>query len=180
MLIDRSKSVLMLVDLQERLLPAIDAWQTLQENVAWMTRVALALNVPILASEQYPKGLGPTVPLLRGLLPEASVGEKEHFSCVQAACFEGKPGADAAHVVLCGVEAHVCVLQTALDLSAANRKVFVVADCVGSRKPADRDIALVRMRDHGVEVVSREMVAFEWLGRSASEEFRRISREFLR
>lgn len=83
-------------------------------------------------------------------------------------------------LVLCGIESHVCVLQTALDLRALGRDVFVVADAVGSRHPSDRQLALERMRQQRIEIVSREMVAFEWLRRADTAEFRQISKEFLR
>ena len=88
--------------------------------------------------------------------------------------------ADRQQVVLCGTEAHVCVLQTVLDLRWQGKEVFLVADAVGSRKPADKDAALARMRSHGVEIVTREMVAFEWLHDSAGPLFREINRDFIR
>ena len=82
--------------------------------------------------------------------------------------------------VVAGTESHVCVLQTVLDLRAQGKEVFVVADAVGSRKPSDKELALARMRSHGVQIVSREMVAFEWLRQAGTDTFREISREFLR
>ena len=105
---------------------------------------------------------------------------KVHFSGVAAGCLPDLPGADRPQVVIAGVEAHVCVLQTALDLAAAGKSVFVVADCVGSRRAIDRDLALARMRDEGVRIVSREMAAFEWLREAATPLFREVCREFLR
>ena len=90
------------------------------------------------------------------------------------------PGSDRAQVVLIGIEAHVCLLQTALELIEEGKEVFVVADAVGSRHAHDRDLALARMRQEGARIVSREMVAFEWLREAATPLFRDVHREFLR
>ena len=83
-------------------------------------------------------------------------------------------------VIVCGTEAHVCVQQTALDLRWAGKEVFIVAEASGSREPANRDLAFARMRSHGIEIVSREMVAFEWLQRGGTELFREVNRDFIR
>lgn len=180
MLIERDNTCLLLVDIQERLLPAMhDAAATL-ENIVWLTRIAQRLGVPVAAGEQYPKGLGHTHPELRALLPSEAVAEKLEFSCVAAQCLPHLPGGARRQVIVCGLEAHVCVLQTALELRALGRDVFVVADCVSSRRPADKELALARLRAHGVEIVSREMVVFEWLRRSGTPEFKEISANFLR
>ena len=103
-----------------------------------------------------------------------------HFSGVAARCLPDLPGADLAQVVLAGVEAHVCVLQTALELAEEGKDVYVVADCVGSRRASDRDLALARMRQAGVQIISREMVAFEWLREAGTPLFREVCRDFLR
>lgn len=180
MLIDRDNSALLVVDVQERLLPHMHDWQRLLDNVLWMVRVAQRLSVPVMASEQYPKGIGSTHSALRALLPQGAVAEKLHFSCAAAGCLAGLPGNERRQLIVCGIESHVCVLQTVLGLRAQGREVFVVADAVGSRDPANRELALARMRAHRAEVVSREMVAFEWLEQSGSAEFREVSTAFLR
>jgi nicotinamidase-related amidase len=180
MLIDREDSALLVIDIQERLLPHIDGWQRVLENALWLTKLAQRLAVPVMASEQYPKGIGPTHAELAALLPAGAIGEKLHFSCAAAQCLPGLPGSDRRQLVVCGIESHVCVLQTVLDLRWQGREVFVVAEAVGSRRPSDRELALARMRAHGVEIVSREMLAFEWLRQAGSEEFREISKNFLR
>ncbi|MBL8470311.1 MAG: hydrolase [Rhodocyclaceae bacterium] len=179
MLMDRNQSLLLLIDLQERLLPHIDDWQRVLDNSIWLLQVAQKLGVPVLASEQYPKGLGHTHAELAALLPAKSIVTKEHFSCVAAACLPAT-GTERAQVVLAGVESHVCVLQTALELIGPERQVFVVDDAVGSREARSKELALERMRSYGVEIVSREMVAFEWLRRAGTDEFRTVSKEFLR
>jgi nicotinamidase-related amidase len=180
MLIDRDRSALLLIDMQERLLPAMDDAERLLDNVVWMVRIAQRLSVPVVVSEQYPKGIGPTVRALRDLIPPHAIVPKMHFSCVADGCFRDVPELARPQVVMCGIESHICVLQSAMDLQSSGKQVFVVADCVASRDPFNRSIALERMRQHGVVVVSREMVAFEWLGAAGSDEFREISRTFLR
>ncbi len=180
MLIDRDNSALLVVDVQERLLPHIHDWQRLLDNVIWLVRVAQHLRVPVMASEQYPKGIGATHADLRVLLPAGAVAEKVHFSCAAAQCLGGLPGAERRQIVMCGIESHVCVLQSALDLRAQGKEVFVVADAVSSRDAANRELALARMRSHGVEIVAREMVAFEWLKRAGTDEFRAVSAAYLR
>ncbi|WP_291992710.1 hydrolase [Candidatus Accumulibacter sp. ACC003] len=180
MLIHPDRSTLLLVDLQERLQPAIhDAARVLEASV-WLTRVAQRLAVPVICTEQYPRGLGPTAPALRVLLPDQCVLEKMHFSAVADDALFRAAGGDRAQFVVAGTEAHVCVLQTVLDLLAAGRRVFVVEEALGSRRIADKELALKRMRHHGADIVSREMVAFEWLRQAGTEVFREISREFIR
>jgi len=173
-------SMLLVVDVQARLVPAIHEGAAVVERIVWLVRLAQAVGVPVAATEQYPQGLGPTVPALTALLPRGSIGEKVHFSCAAADCLPALPGAGRPQVVLAGTEAHVCVLQTAFGLAAEGREVFVVADAVASRDPANRTLALERMARRGIHVVSREMVGFEWLERAGTERFREISREFLR
>lgn len=171
---------LVVVDVQEKLVPAIHDGARVVDNCAWLVRLAQRLGVPVALTEQYPQGLGPTVEPLRALVPPSAIGPKVAFSCATGVCLDGLPGSDRSQVVLCGTEAHVCVLQSALGLVAAGREVFVVADAVGSRDPENRQLALERMRAAGAAVVSREMVAFEWLAEAGTERFRAISREFLR
>lgn len=176
----RDASALWVIDMQQRLLPSIDDWQRVLGSVIWLSRLARELSVPVLVSEQYPQGLGPTHADLLAELPGIAVAEKLSFSCLEDNCFQGYAAADTRQVVVCGVESHVCVLQTVLDLLAQQREVFVVADAVGSRSASDKALALERLRHAGAVMVSREMVGYEWLSRAGSDEFRRISRNFLK
>ena len=180
MLLKAEHSLLLVVDIQERLAPAIDGGQAVLEHSLWLARVAQRLEVPVLATVQYPQGLGPLLPELAVLLPPETVVEKSHFSAVAEGCLDALPDYGRRQVVLTGTETHVCVLQTALDLIARGKEVFVVAEAVGSRRPEDKALALERLRQHGAQIVSREMVAFEWLHRAGNERFRQISREFIR
>ncbi len=179
MLLDSKRSTLLVIDVQEKLLPHIADHSDVLAHCGWLVRVATRLGVPVLATEQYPHGIGATHPDLRALLP-AAPREKLHFSCVAAGCLDADPAFAREQLVLCGIETHVCVLQTALELRAGNREVFVVEDAVGSRRSADKAAALARMHSHGVQIVTREMVAFEWLHESGTPTFKEVSREFLR
>ena len=180
MLIDAEDSSLLVVDVQDKLLHHVHGWQDLLQNVIWLVRVAKRIGVPVTASEQYPKGLGHTALELARELPEGSIADKVHFSCAAAQCLSGLPGSERQQVVICGMESHVCVMQTAIELKASGKDVFVVGDSVGSRSPADKACALDRMRDHGIEIVSREMVVFEWLRKAGTPLFKEISLDFLR
>ncbi|MCU0952080.1 MAG: hydrolase [Burkholderiaceae bacterium] len=180
MLIRADHSLLLVIDLQARLAPAIDGIDAVLAHSAWLLSVAARLSVPALATEQYPAGLGPTVPQIAALLAPDSTLSKLHFSALPDSGLRERAAFARPQVVLIGTETHVCVLQTALDLRALGKEVFVVAEAVGSRRAADRALALDRMRAAGCHVVSREMVAFEWLQRAGTELFRTVSREFLR
>jgi nicotinamidase-related amidase len=179
-MIDVHRSQLLVIDLQEKLLPVIDGNQRVLANVIWLIRAARKIGVPVAAVEQYPKGLGRTVKGVRELLPDGAVAQKVRFSAVAAQCLVNLPGSDRAQIVLVGTETHVCLLQTALELLEEGKEVYVVADAVGSRRAADRDLALARMRQEGARIVSREMVVFEWLGEAATPLFREVSKGFLR
>ena len=180
MLIRAEDSALLVIDVQERLLPVIDGGEEVMRNITWLTRIATRLGVPVMASEQYPAGLGPTVPELRAALPLHTIPEKTHFSCVAGGCLESFEALSRRQIVVTGIETHVCVLQTALELRERGVEVFVVADCVASRRPYDREMALARMRGEGVQIVTGEMVVFEWLRQAGTPLFKEISREFLR
>ncbi|MDF1553984.1 MAG: hydrolase [Deferrisomatales bacterium] len=181
MLIDAKNCCLLVIDIQEKLVPAVHQSETLIERARWLIEIAHRLEVPVLASEQYPRGLGRTVAPVAAVLGERPVLEKLHFSCAaDPGCRSALDALGRGQVVLVGMEAHVCVLQTALGLRQQGKDVFVVADVVSSRDPEDKALALARMGQAGVGVVSREMVVFEWLHLSGSETFREISKNFLR
>ena len=179
MLLTANDSVLLVIDVQDRLLPHIHDGASVLEHTGWMVRLAGRLGVPVLATEQYPKGLGPTHADLAAVLPAPPL-QKLHFSCVASGALAREAGFERRQFVLCGIEAHVCVLQTAVELRAIGREVFVVDEATGSRRASDKALALERLRAHGAEIVSREMVAFEWLHESGTPLFKDVSREFLR
>jgi len=180
MLIKRDTSVLLLVDVQERLAPAIHDGQRVVENCVWLAGVAARVEVPVVVTEHFPDKIGATVPTLKAATQTARYVRKQCFSAQTDGCLAGTAVDTHAQVVVCGTEAHVCVLQTALELRWAGKSVYVVADASGSRNPRDRDAGFERMRQHGIEIVTREMVAFEWLQRGGTELFRGVSRDFIR
>jgi len=177
MLIERDRSCLLVVDVQERLAPAMADAATVIRNAAVLMQAAARLGVPILVSEQYPQGLGRTVSELRSLAQDSAFFSKIDFSCADDPALSERIGkTDREQVVICGIEAHVCVLQSALGLQRQERECFVVADAVSSRAPVSRDTALQRLGDNGVELVTTEMVVFEWLGKAGTPEFKELSR----
>lgn len=181
MLIDAEKSLLLVVDVQERLVPAIHEGERVVHNIGWLMQIAAELGVPTLMTEQYPRGLGPTVAELRELVPAEDVVEKIHFSCAASPeCRRRLDEVSCEQIVLTGIEAHVCVLQTALGLVRDGFEVYVVAEATSSRRAADAELAFERLRHDGVRVVGREMVAFEWLHQAGTDQFRDISKRFLR
>ncbi len=180
MLIDRARSQLLIVDLQEKMLPVIADGRRVLDACLGLIEAAQRIGVPVAALEQYSKGLGPLVAEVRALLPENAIASKTHFSGVAASCMQSLPGSDCPQIVVAGFETHVCVLQTALDLHHEGKDVFVVADAVGSRRVEDRDLALARMRQEGVRIVSREMVVFEWLGEAATQLFKDVNKALLK
>lgn len=176
MLIEAARSALLIVDVQERLAPAIADGDAVTACCKVLIEAAGRLKVPILASEQYPKGLGPTVGALAPWLDPATVLAKTAFACTREPAIERAiRKLDRDTIVICGMEAHVCVLQTAFGVQAMGLNAVVVADATGSRQPKHRDLALDRLRNHGVEIVTTEMVVFEWLARAGTPEFKAIS-----
>jgi nicotinamidase-related amidase len=179
-LLDRAVSSLLLVDLQARLVPAIHTGAAVVEHAIWLARLARELGVPTTITEHVAHKIGPTVEPLRAACPEARIAGKASFSAAHDGCLIGTAVEALPQVVVCGTETHVCVLQTVLDLCAAGKSLFVVAEACGSRRVADHALALERMRQHGVQIVTREMVAFEWLRRADTPQFGRVLREFIR
>lgn len=173
MLLDASRSLLLVVDIQERLLPAMEEAPRVVAAAAKLMKAAARLGVPVLVSEQYPKGIGATVPALGALAPSGSVFAKMTFSCADTqAIADAVAASGRTQLVLCGIEAHVCVLQTALGFAARGLGVAVAWDATASRRESDRALAADRLRQAGVVLVSTEMVLFEWLGRAGTPEFK--------
>jgi nicotinamidase-related amidase len=174
-----SHPVLVVVDVQERLFNAMDAERRddMVANVKILVSAAQRLGVPILVTEQYPKGLGRTLPELKALLGETPAFEKTAFSCAGADGFMDRLrtlGAD--QVLLTGIEAHVCVLLTALDLLGRGLRVSIVADAVCSRRPTSLETGLGEARQAGAVVTSTETVVFQLLGNADNDAFRELSK----
>ena len=171
--------VVVVVDVQERLFNAMDADRRddMVTNVKILVSSARRLGMPVLVTEQYPKGLGRTLPEVRSLLGETPAFEKTAFSCAEAEGFmERLRALGAEHVILTGIEAHVSVLLTALDLLTRGLRVSIVADAVCSRRPANLEIGLGQARQAGAVVTATETVVFQLLGSADSDAFRELSK----
>jgi isochorismate hydrolase len=169
-------AALVLIDIQEKFAPVITGMESVVRNAGILAQAAKKLDVPVMASEQYPAALGRTVPELRLYLEDASAYfPKMCFSVVGCEPLYTRLARTARRqVLLAGVEAHVCVLQSALAFMDKGFSVAVVADAVSSRREWDRDMALRRMDKHGVELVTTEMVIFEWLKVAGTPEFKAV------
>lgn len=153
---------------------AIDGAEEVIANAGRLLAAAEALEVPIVATEQNPKGLGPTVPELARPDGDHPVIEKMCFdACGAAGLVDALPAGH--HVVLAGCEAHVCVLQSALGLVDRSRRVYVVADAIGSRRPENKEAALRRLDRAGAEIITTEMAIFEWLGTAEDPNFKAVT-----
>lgn len=170
-LLNLRNAMLLVIDLQERLMPAIDQGGLVVANTARLLEAGRLLGVPVVVTEQNPAKLGRTVPELPGLPP--AIAKMAFDACAEPAVLEALGG--DRELVVCGCEAHVCVGQTVVTLLEHRRRVVVVEDAVGSRAPRSHAAALRRMAAHGVELVTTEMVLFEWLRTAAHPQFRVIS-----
>lgn len=169
MLLKRDQSQLLMIDMQEKLVPAMHESEKLVHNCRTLLEAAGHVGVPVLISEQYPQGLGHTLPELRTAAGDVAGMAKMEFSCARDKTISMRlEEGSRRQILLCGVEAHVCVLQTALDLRSSGRDVFVVMDAVASRRRFSMRVAADRLAACGVHVVSVEMVIFEW-ARAADE-----------
>jgi nicotinamidase-related amidase len=180
MLMNAERSHLIVVDLQARLMPAILDGETIIPRVNILSKAAARLGIPVTVTEQYPQGLGPTVSAVLEFVPgDAVVLPKTSFSAAgdraTAERVTSLRGRGLNQLVICGVEAHVCVLQTALGFRNAGFDVFVVADAVSSRSAHSVSAACARLLHAGCHWVTTEMVVFEWLERAATEDFRALA-----
>ncbi|WP_336811910.1 isochorismatase family protein [Bosea sp. MMO-172] len=171
-LLSAGNAMLVVIDFQAKLMPAIHDGETVLLNAGRLAEAARLLDVPAVLTEQYPRGLGATVPALAEVAP--AVTKMSFDACAEPAFLEAVAG--DRELVVCGCEAHVCVGQTVLTLLEHRRRVVVVADAVGSRVPLSREIALQRMASHGAEIVTTEMVLFEWLRSAEHPQFRTVSK----
>jgi nicotinamidase-related amidase len=165
---------LLVIDVQEKLVPMIFDAAALVRNIAFLVDAAHLLDMPIQCTEQYPRGLGVTVPELAGKLRERP--DKTAFSsCAVPSVVQTFHRRACPKIVLCGIETHVCVLHTALDLLALDFRVYVAVDAAGSRYRIDHDIALRRLERAGAIVTTSEMCVFEWIGGAGHPQFKAIS-----
>jgi nicotinamidase-related amidase len=175
-LLKSADAVLILIDIQEKFRPSIPGLEALIERTEILVRSAVRLGIPVLATEQYPKALGNTVPELREWLPDNQAYlPKLRFSAYGCeALRQGLEASKRKQVVLAGIETHVCVLQTGLELLASGYSVFVVTDAVSSRSAMDKGAGLRRLEKHGAELITSEMAVFEWLREAGTPEFKEL------
>jgi nicotinamidase-related amidase len=169
--LDRDRAALVVVDVQEAFRPAVVDFEAVASEVATLIQGARVLGVPVVATEQYPKGLGKTVPEVAEQLGDVEPIEKVCFSAAAADGFD-LGGRDQA--LVCGIESHVCVSQTAHDLLEKGVEVHVARDAVSSRTPENRDVGLHKMERSGAVVTSVETALFELVGAAGSEEFKAV------
>ena len=180
LLLTPNRSQLVVIDVQEKLLPSIHDREQLLKNIRFLLDAAEILRVRTVLTEQYPKGLGPTVSELSGHPVIAARLEKTRFSAAevlrQSGQFDTVSSPEPIQVVLAGIETHVCVQQTAMDFHSQGVMVYLAADAVGSRHPIDHVQSLRRMEAAGVTVATVESIVFEWCEVAGTEQFRALSR----
>ncbi len=177
-LCDSSDSVLVVIDIQQRLAAAMPEkiLNKVVENTQLLLRSAELLNVPVIVSEQYPKGLGPTVNTLE-MTDDCHLIEKTCFACTANHHFNDKlKKLNKTQLILTGMEAHICVTQTAIDLLNKNYQVFIASDAVCSRKNSHYKNALQRLQHSGATITNSESIAFEWLRDARHEQFKAVSK----
>ncbi len=171
-LCDANRATLIVIDLQQRLMPAIHEGGTVIKHALMLGRAAKLLNVPVLGTAQYPAGLGPNVPEVQALCDKV-VAKTDFDACAEAA-FVAALDATRDDLILVGCEAHVCVLQTTLGLLRQRRRVRLVIDAIGSRQASNKTIAIERARAAGAELLTTEMVLFEWLRSCEHPKFKEV------
>jgi nicotinamidase-related amidase len=173
--VDPDKAVLIVIDIQEKLLPAMFEKERLVQNTLRLIKGAQILKRPVIVTEQYPQGLGPTVEEISGVVPAFSPIAKMAFSaCGAESVRAALKNSGASEILLCGIECHVCVSQTCLDLLDDGFRVFAVADATASRTAANHQAGIDRMLQAGAIIVSTEMILFELLQRAGTEYFKEI------
>lgn len=175
--IQREDCAAVIIDIQERLFPHIHRHDELESNVIRLIQGLQELQVPLVVTEQYSKGLGPTIESIRGYLGTNQTIEKITFSCCASIAFnETLENLGKSSIIIAGTESHVCVLQTVQDLMEQNYLPVVVEDCVSSRKANDHRVAIERMRQAGAVITTYESLLFELLGEAGNDTFRAISK----
>lgn len=175
-LLSHQECQLVVVDVQEKLVPVIPVAENIVFRIRQLAQAAHIFQIPISCTEQYPKGLGHTVAELADLLPEPK--EKVHFSGAECLGWSTITNTidSRVKIVLTGIESHICVQQTALDLLAAGYRVIIPMDAVASRNKLDWKVSLKRMENSGAQITTTESILFEWCEVAGTDEFKQISR----
>ena len=174
-LLSKDETALIIIDVQEKLFEKVEDKNRIADNICRLIRFANILGIPIILTEQYPEGLGPTIHRIRDLIPNVKPIEKIEFSCMASREFRRRLSEiKVKNLVLTGIEAHICVAQTAIEAIASGYRVYVVYDAISSRHGEDKAIAIERMKQHGAYVVTSEMLMYEVLRRAGTTEFKEI------
>ena len=178
MRITAEDTMALIIDFQERLVPVIDRQEELIHNTELLIKGLQILDIPMIVTQQYTKGIGMTVPALAELFGEGFAYEdKVAFSCAEEEAILQKIKATGRkNILVCGIEAHICVLQTVIDLLAMDYNVILVEDCVGSRKDENRQIGMIRAIQEGAFSTSYEAILFELTRVAKTDRFKEISR----
>lgn len=178
---NKDNSLILIIDVQERLAPAMDSPREVINGCAQLIAVAKKLDVPFIITEQYPQGLGASMIDIRNAAGE----DVKYYSKLSFSCMKDNEIAEAIkksgkkQIIIAGIETHICVTQTALDLKAHGYDVFVVSNACSSRDPIQNVLALQRLLRNDVDVVTSEMVIFEWLEKAGTAEFKEISKKYI-
>lgn len=182
MLINKTASSLLIIDVQERLAPAMNDARRVIDGCSRLLKGAGILGIPAIITEQYPKGLGPSLFDIRDAAPETAVYfEKTNLSAVQEEGFlQRLTSFERKQIIIAGIQEHICVLETAVELKENGFDVFVVTDACGCRFPENEQLALRRLQQEGIFLVGVEMVLFEWLGKAGTPEFKEIQNKLIK
>jgi isochorismate hydrolase len=171
-----AQSIVIVIDIQEKLLTAIPTAASLVKNAAFLIDAAKLCDVPILATEQYPKGLGPTTPEIAARLPYPPLAKTAFSSCGAAGFLADLRALSRSQIVLTGMEAHVCIMQTGLDLLDAGYEVALPVDALASRSELDHRVGLERLAHAGAVLTTVEAIGFEWIADAQHPRFKDYSR----
>ncbi len=172
----KEKTSALIIDFQERLFPVIFENDKIEKNTQILIEGLKALEIPIIVTEQYKKGLGETITPLSNLLQEATFVDKVTFSCCDESHFMEKIDSNRNFVIIAGVEAHICLLQTAIDLKGKGFQPVVISDCIGSRTAENKQVAITRLIQEGVLISSTESILFELCRAAGNDTFKTISK----
>ena len=176
-ILNKDSAALVVVDIQEKLVPAMKKRQQVYDNCGHLIELAKLIDLPIVLTEQYPKGLGPTVPEIKDVLPSYTPLEKVTFDCCRGEGFlDTITSLQKTHIILTGMETHICVLQTCLSLLKEGYFVHLVGDAVCSRKKQDFRTGVETMRDAGAVITCTETALFQLLEKAGTPEFKAISK----
>ena len=177
MRITKENTVGLIIDIQEKLVPAMEENEALLKNCAVLIEGLQELSIPLIVTQQYTKGLGETVEPIKSIIKDFNPLEKKDFSCCDEQTVAGQlKEKGAKNVIICGIESHVCVLQTAIDLKESGYNPVVIMDCVSSRSFDNVDLAAERFRYEGIMMTSYESILFELTRSAAAAEFKAISK----